>query len=324
MGWQINNGPDELPVVFPAVQFRPSLYQPELIKELLSAGNLADAIVKASKLRKQPIKAVHLGQVLPPSVTITSPEVTPGGLQVTKTTLDVKATAQSTGAYPVTALRLLLDGRPYDGEKGIRVIANPRIGAAAASWTVMVPPGPHFLAVQAESAVSKRLSSAVEVVAAEKGQLPALYMVVIGVSAYPGQLRLHFAASDAELIARTFEAKSRGILQKVEVRKVLDQDATRSRILQELQWLRSVMTPNDVAIFFFSGHGARDPDGKFYLVPVDVNGRDLEGSCVSGALLKQYLGNTPGKIIAMLDACHWAPWQRTLSRASRITWPAIW
>jgi uncharacterized caspase-like protein len=64
------------------------------------------------------------------------------------------------------------------------------------------------------------------------------------------------------------------------------------------------MTPNDVGVVSFSGHGTRDPAGRFYLVPVDVRLRDIRNSCVPGDLLKQRLADMPGRILAMLDACY--------------------
>jgi uncharacterized caspase-like protein len=88
----------------------------------------------------------------------------------------------------------------------------------------------------------------------------------------------------------------------VDVHVVTDRDATRKRIQSELEWLGSVMTAHDVGIVSFSGHGARDDDGNFYLVPVDV-GEDLS-TLFPGELLKEHLANLPGRVIAMLDACH--------------------
>jgi uncharacterized caspase-like protein len=55
---------------------------------------------------------------------------------------------------------------------------------------------------------------------------------------------------------------------------------------------------------FFSGHGARDDDGTFFLVPVDASPRNVPGTCVPGDLVKQRLAAMPGKVIAMLDCCH--------------------
>jgi hypothetical protein len=303
MGWQVNNGPDKPATYYPAVQFRASLYQPDVVRLVVPAGGLAGAIAQASRERKQRIDALVLTQVLPPQVAITSPVPVAGGVRSGGAPIEVKATANSTGKYPVTSLRLLLDGRPFQGQKGLRTIAKPQLGQASASWTVAVPAGRHVPAVQAESAVSKGVSAPLEVVAPEGG-LPSLYMVVIGVSAYPGPLRLNYAASDAVLMAKTFREHGGGVFKKVDVHVVTDRDATRARILSELDWLGSVMTPEDVGVVSFSGHGTRDEAGNFYLVPVDVRLRDIRHSCVPGDLLKQRLADMPGRVIAMLDACH--------------------
>ncbi len=304
MGWQVNNGLDRIALYYPAVQFRASLYQPELIRRLLPAGSVAEVVAQAAREGK-PLRAAPLEQVLPPAVAITSPTPIRGGaVPVNGGTVEVKAVARSSGNHPVTALRLLLDGRPYQGQKGLRSVEKPRLGAVGATWKVAVPPGRHVLAVQAESEVSKGLSAAVEVAAADSAELPNLYMVAIGVSAYPGKARLQFAASDAELMAQTFRQRSAGVFKKIEAHVVVDRAATRAGILKELDWLASVMTPSDVAIISFSGHGARDRSGTFYLVPVDAMMADAARTCVSGDVLKARLGAMPGQVIAMLDACH--------------------
>jgi WD40 repeat protein len=303
MGWQVNNGPDKLGTYYPAVQFRSSLYQPEVIRRLLAAGSLEKAIAQAAAANNGPAIAVQLDQVLPPTVAITTPTT---GARADRETVEVKARARSSGKHPVTALRLLLNGRPYLGTKGLRPVERPKLGEVEGAWTVALPPGKHVLAVQAESAVSKGLSAPVEVVREGDGKqgLPSLYVVAVGVSAYPGKLRLNYAASDAEAIDRVFREKTAGVFAKVETRLVTDKDATRARILKELDWLASVMTVRDVAIFSFSGHGARDPAGNFYLVPIDANPRDPERTLLSGEELKKRLANVPGRMVALLDACH--------------------
>ena len=63
------------------------------------------------------------------------------------------------------------------------------------------------------------------------------------------------------------------------------------------------MTPKDIGMFFFSGHGAKDETGEFYLVPVDVD-RDLSATCVTGKQVTEALANIPGRLICMLDCCH--------------------
>ena len=129
-------------------------------------------------------------------------------------------------------------------------------------------------------------------------------MLAIGISKYPGDLRLEYAAKDAAAIARTYADKSQALFRKVEVKLLADEKATRRDILQGLTWLRKQMTQNDVAIISFAGHGAKDSDGTFYLLPVDVDPEDLLTTGVPGDQIKRTLAGIPGKFVLLLDACH--------------------
>ena len=306
MGWQINNGHDRMASYHPAARFRASLYNPGAIRHLLrgAGGHVRRALALGGR-RGQPAPALDVASVLPPEVSLTAP-ARAGKVRVVANRLEVKATARSTGNHPVKALRLLVNGRPFRGRKGVHVVANPRLGEVQAAWTVELPFGKHTLAVLAESEVSKGLSPVVQVERPTQSQPapPNLYILAVGVSAYPGRLRLNFAASDAELITKALKLRSRRLFSRVETRLVQDHRGTKAAILEGLAWLESVMTPKDVGIFFFSGHGARDEDGTFYLVPVDADVANVAGSCVNGDTVKQALGNIPGRVVCMLDCCH--------------------
>ena len=86
---------------------------------------------------------------------------------------------------------------------------------------------------------------------------------------------------------------------------VIDNDATRRGILARLAWLKREMTQHDVGVVFFSGHGAKDEVGDFYLLPTDVDvSEPLAISGVPDAQVKSLLQSTPGRLVVMLDACH--------------------
>ena len=56
-------------------------------------------------------------------------------------------------------------------------------------------------------------------------------------------------------------------------------------------------------MIFYAGHG--EQEGKsFYLLPQDVDVARLAATGISGEVLKQHLGEMPGKILLLLDACH--------------------
>jgi WD40 repeat protein len=324
MGWHVNNGLDKMATFYPAAQFRKSLYRPDVIKLLLKAGSLDKALALADKARGKASKRTGIDKILPPRVAITSPART--GLKLDKPELEVRATASSVGDHPVTALRLLVDGRPHQGEGGVRKTAKPKLGKVEASWTVKVDPGKHTLAVQAESAVSKAVSEIVEVFGkgtrglgqtseelvrgmhrrpdSDSGALPSLYVLAVGISSYKGDLKLRYAAKDAEALAKVCRAKSKPLFRRVEVKLITDDKATRRQILQGLTWLRKQMTQRDVGMLFFAGHGAKDSDSSFYLLPVDGDPDDLLSTAVAGEQIKRTLAAVPGKILMLLDACH--------------------
>jgi hypothetical protein len=302
MGWQVNNGPDQLASFHPAARFRNTFYRPDVIKLLLAAGSLQTALEQADRERGQRAERVEVAQVLPPRVTLLSP--TRSGETLTQPRLEVRARAESTGNHPVTRLRLLLDGRPVKDYP----VTPPRTGTVSATWTIDVPPGTHRLAVQASSAVSQGLSDEVELTyrAAGSSIQPAgnLYVLAVGINAYPGKLRLDAAVPDARAIERVFKAKSQGLYKGVQTKLLLDRQATRQGILDGLDWLKVRARPGDVAVVFYAGHGVTRPAEGFHLVPVDANLRDLARTGVSGDTLRERLGSLPSTTVLLLDACY--------------------
>src|SRR5262249_1970272 len=149
-----------------------------------------------------------------------------------------RAFARGTPKYPVTVLRLILDGRPYEGQKGIKNIVRERPGEKQGdvreSWNVTLAPGTHRLAVQAESAVSKALSDEVEVTVrtaqTPAQELPALYLLAVGVSSYPDQLKLKYAAKDASALEGVVRQKCGPLFRSVDVKLLTDGQATRKGI----------------------------------------------------------------------------------------------
>ncbi|HKB41158.1 MAG TPA: caspase family protein [Gemmataceae bacterium] len=299
MGWLSNNGPDKLATYNPAAFFHQSLFNPGALRALWkSGGHLKRALAAAST--GGDTVTLNVGKVLPPEVVIRSPTA---AAQFGDKRVQVKAVATSKGDFPVTSIRLLVDGRPYRGSKGVIRMSAPKLGPVEADWTVEVTPGKHSLVVHAESKVSKGMSPVIEVTRTGEPEIPNLYILACGVSAYPGPLRLRYAASDAELITKAFKEKTAGVFGKVEVRKYLDGQGTRKGIEEGLAWLETVMTPKDVGLFFFSGHGAKDEGGEFYLVPIDA-GKDLSETAVTGNYVQDALAKMSGRLICMLDCCH--------------------
>ena len=291
IAWQVNAAATpggKLPVVHPAARFRPSMYQPAVIKYLIPAGNVQFALAMAQKFDQSLAQATSVADVLPPEVELVSPTGEAGTTD--GNVVSVKATAKGNGKQPITAMRLLVDGRPFEGSSGVRRFDKPQ-ATAEATWEVPVLPGPHSFAIIAESAVSKGMSKAAVVTRSGTPPKPNLYVLSMGVSDYPGDMKLHYAASDAKMLAEAFQARSRGVFATIEVRVVTDSQATKKGMQDGLDWLKSKMTAKDVGIVSFSGHGTRDPFGQFYLVPVDIRRTILLNA--SPVMVQTTAGNMP-------------------------------
>jgi WD40 repeat protein len=306
MGWQVNNGPGQMASFYPADKFRKSLYRPDVIRHLLEAGSTEGALALADRERGANSVPTEVGKALPPQVEVTSPR---SGTRLKAPELEVKAIAKARESRPLTAMRLLLDGRPYRGQAGVKPFDPPRAGEVRESWSVELEPGTHRLAVQADSAVSQGVSEPVEVTVVAEGrkdeiELPSLYVLAIGVSEYPGDLRLNYSAKDAQAIERAFREKGGSLFRKIETKLLVDSKATRVEMSRGLNWLRQQMTQKDIAIVFFSGHGQQDNEGSLFLLPVDVDTTDLTTTALPEAQLKKALVGMPGRVIALLDACH--------------------
>ncbi|MGO8899143.1 MAG: caspase family protein [Isosphaeraceae bacterium] len=305
MGWHVNNGPDEMASYYPASQFRKTLYRPDVIKRLLGTGNLTKALAAADAASGQNTREIDVAEVLPPKVAIITPTV--AKLELVGNSLEVKAVASSVGDHAVTTLRLLLDGRP--APEGLKIFTEPKLGDVGAGWTVEVPPGSHRLTVQASNAVSKAVSDPVEVVAVNNGNPVAtsgsLYVLAVGINDYPDKrLKLDCAAPDAQSLRKAFLTNSSKLFRGVEVKLLLNGQATRASILEGLQWLSSSVKPGDMAVVFYAGHGDCKIEGQFYLVPVDANLRDLSHTAISGEALKKAIGELPCTTMLLLDACY--------------------
>ena len=303
MGWHVNNGHDQMASFYPAARFRKALYRPDVIKLLLTTGSVERAIEVADRARGKATERTEVAKVLPPAVEVASPR---HGSRIDSPRLEVKSIARSRGEHPVTSLRLLLDGRPYRGQGGVKPIDPPRLGEVRESWSVELEPGKHAIAVQADSAASQGTSEPVEVTyeAPAPVRLPALYVLAVGITEYPGDLKLHYAAKDAQAIDGVFRSKSGALFRSVEVKLLTDAKATRTDFLAGLTWLRRQMTQSDVGVVFFSGHGQRDSEGSLYLLPVDADPDNLLATAVADDQLKKALAGMPGRVLALLDACH--------------------
>jgi WD40 repeat protein len=319
IGWAVNNGPDRLATFYPAERFRKTLYRPDVVRLVLDRGNVPDALAAANDARKKAGEAVaakvhDVGQLLPPRATLAI--LDKAGLPQVK----VKATAEAAAkGQPVTALRLLVDGRPLPDGQGVQEWKRGQ-AKAEAEWTVTLPPGPHELKVLARSADTGDASAAVSVpapaAAPAAAARPSLYIIAVGIDNYPQKdLQLGCAVADAKGLADAFTKGCAGkdnLFGPVLPTRLLNKDATRCAVLCALEEARAAVKPGDLLVFSFAGHGARQ-GRKFYLLTVDANPANLAGTALSGDDLRAALADMPCQVLLLLDACRAAAGVRAFS-----------
>ncbi|MCA9111366.1 MAG: caspase family protein, partial [Planctomycetaceae bacterium] len=303
MGWHVNNGREQLASFFPASQFHKQFYRPDLIQEVLQTGSVQQALKGTGSSER----ITTVAENLPPEVEILSPS--DASTVASSPEVTVRVGASQTGSNPVTSLQILLDGRPLNGQDGIVQFDGSSRAVNHSFHVPLVPGVEHRIVARASTAVnfgvSKEITVAYQAPSATV-RLPSLYVLAIGVADYDDEsLKLEFADDDARHLADVLQERSFGLFDKIDTRLVIDKDATQKGILGGLLWLKQQMTQHDIAILFYSGHGARDETGKFYLMPSDVDtSQPLVLSGVDEDQVKGILQGIPGRLLMMLDACH--------------------
>src|SRR5207253_292579 len=146
--WTVFNGMDKQGSFVPAERLRKQLYRPDVVKLVLAKGSVAEALKEANRVLKEPVKegVADVEKLLPPkvSLTVVSTKALP--------TVEVKARAEAgTATQPVTALRLLLDGRPLPGGAAFQRLKQSQARVESEVWKITLPAGKHQLTALARS-----------------------------------------------------------------------------------------------------------------------------------------------------------------------------
>ena len=248
-------------------------------------------------------------------VTIISPSK---GSSVNTNTVEVEYTfdPEVVGAEPKVALKI--DGQNLPATRGMRVKGEDKPVASASAeassrirekQTIQVPSKDCTLQIivtsmggaQHETSVSIKWTGAAEKAEEKNGKLHAL---VIGISEYADpSLRLKLAAKDARDFAEMIKRQEGGFYTSVEVKMLLNADATRGSIIDALDELRAIATESDTVMIFLAGHGTNE-GGQFYFVSQDADQQKVRKTCVPFADIQSTATGLPSRVVVFLDSCH--------------------
>ncbi|CCK80691.1 caspase family protein [Desulfobacula toluolica] len=302
MGWHINNGKDNAPGFYPVSKFASKLYRPDVVENVITYNDFDKALAHADKNRKNKPVNLDIRQMLPPVVSIMSPQ---NNHEISSNTVQVRYRVQTPSGEAVTHVKVLIDGRPT-GQRGIQ----RKKTKGTAEITITIPSKDCTLSIIAENRFCASDPATVKL--HWKGQdafviKPKLYVLAMGVSRYQEKnLVLRYAAKDARDFTRALEAlqkQKESLYRDVVVKLLADADATKDNILDGLDWILKETTDKDIAMVFLAGHGVNDDYGTYYYLPQNANTQKLKRTGVAGSEIQSTVSNIAGKALFFMDTC---------------------
>ncbi|MBI3674097.1 MAG: caspase family protein, partial [Rhizobiales bacterium] len=319
IGWHFNGKSwDDVPDFFPVSRFRKQFYRPDIVQLVLKLHDEASAIETANNLVSEKLQEAGQSSSAsePPKEGDTGIRgLLPGIVEFAEDSLVIETDKsdivlhyrlRSPSGRPITRVEVLIDGRPVTSRAAVAVDDT----SDAKTLALNVPPRDSdvtlvaFIGDQAGVPVSMPIKWKGASIAQKK---PRLFALLVGVSNYQNKdLKLGFPAKDAEDFAAALKKQQGVYYDEVDVKLLVDAEATALAIQVELARLRKKSTPDDNVIVFMAGHGYTDAAQDFYFLPtgVDLAPDMLAATAIDGDIIRKGLARIPGKVILFMDACY--------------------
>lgn len=137
------------------------------------------------------------------------------------------------------------------------------------------------------------------------------WALLVGIADYPSRQGyeiqpLKAPVKDVNALAVFLKDPQKGGFDADHVFTLTDKQATRRDILITFNDIAKRTAPEDMVIFYFSGHGYRPSDSETtYLIPYDFDMRDIDATCINfEALATRIRKMEASKVVVILDACN--------------------
>ncbi len=233
-----------------------------------------------------------------PTITIYEPL---DGITVQTPTITLRAAVESPEGHPLEHLEVLVNGFPVLWkDKGVDPVLPGEINI-----DILLEEGKNELVIIAVNDLGSA-GQAITVTYAPFVHRPNLYILAIGVADYErDEFDLSYADVDAQDISDAFATQEGPLFGEVEARLLLNEEATRGKVLSDLEWVRREVTQNDLAIIFVSGHGVRhELWGDYYFLPYDSDPASIIDTAILWFEFERMLQALPGKTVLLMDTCH--------------------
>ncbi|PLX37405.1 MAG: hypothetical protein C0605_07400 [Hyphomicrobiales bacterium] len=307
IGWHVNRDWGKVADFFPAAHMRKQFYRPDIVQRVLFDLDENKAIAEANRLSGRGQEKIEVRNALPPVINILSPE---GGTGFNGNRVTLTYRLRSPSGHEARKIDVLIDGRPV-AARGLGQVKTST--GETHSITVPVPARNVEVSLIARTAKAASVPARIKLRWAGAAQpesggditKPKLYALLVGISQYDQpQLRLGYAAKDANDLAAALKAQVGGVYRDVELKVLTDKQATAGNIRDGLDWLEGEVTSRDVGLLFMAGHGVTDAKQRFYYIPVGGDPKKLRRTAIAQSDIRDIVGSLAGKALMFIDACH--------------------
>ena len=248
--------------------------------------------------------AVADGIYLPPKMSIgSSPGPYSEGQEI-----ELTAAAEDQGGG-IAAPRLFDNGKlvPPEALQAERRETQNGVARVIRTYRVrLVAAANRFDAIAANQQRIDAVPARLDLVASGRPGLPTLHILTIGIDKYrTARFDLDYGVPDAVAMLRQLSQSTAGIFRRIVSYQLLDQAATRGKILATFDAFRA-MPPDDVLVVYIASHGEIIGD-EWYMLPHDTNFTSMEDIARTGIganALRDMLSRVGAqRVLVLIDSC---------------------
>lgn len=235
IGWHINKGIYKSAEYYPLYVFRDKYNNKDLVIQVIEAGSFKKALKQINQYAKYKIKETTIVKELPPKVEWIYPQ---NFIETEDSIITIQAKISSNGL--IKDIKILLNGRTVATERGMKIVYKIKNNTKWINRKIRLNPGENRISIISENETATSLPETILAIYKVKITYfrPNLYVLSIGISKYENyDLQLEYTDGDALGFAKIMKEQSGGIYNKVEVRELIDDKATRQNIINGLDGL---------------------------------------------------------------------------------------
>jgi hypothetical protein len=316
IGWHVNKGMENTADFYPVKNFQKQYFLPELVKLTIDSRSFEKGLAFYKQATGIEVKVVEnvVAATKPPVVQWLYPERHISEVQQQEVTVRAKVNSE----LPITAVKVLVDGRPLSNTRGFKV---EKRDTPTQKWVEFKVPVSNretkvqiFASNEQSNIVSEERILRFKSANSDDDELdfdvmdyivkPNLYLLSIGVSEFRNaDWNLNYADDDAKAIVRAYSNRQNKLYGKVVSKLLTDREATKSNILEGFSWLEKNATHRDMVIIFIASHGFNEKQ-NFFILPHDGDPENLTKTAIRWDEFAVTLSNLPSRVLVFLDACH--------------------